>query len=535
MRISTRLIVFFVASVLTSVGTVAVYSFLLRSSAASWNALAESTKGRAEGSLALVGMAARVQGLVLKLLREENADALEALIAQGETATQDVKAAVQQAGAGTEALAQHLTALGAANEKAKQAALLGQGAQANAIFINESNPAFERLLEEIRAYEGAALAALGHDASQAATRLEGVQTGAAAVVAAVVLALTGLGLTLVRGLARALRDIVERARDVAEGEGDLTKRLPVVGKDELAQVSHWFNGTLDKIHKAMTQVAAGTHRLASASEQLSASSAEQSRSGEAQRDQTHQVAVAMEEMSCTVTEVSRNSNEAAEASARAAASARHGGEVVTDALSKMRQIADSVGQTAGRVKALGESSDRIGEIIGVIDDIANQTNLLALNAAIEAARAGEQGRGFAVVADEVRKLAERTSQATKEIGEMIHTIQTETTSVVAAMEAGTALVQEGLGSTAEAGASLKDIIHVSEQVGGMVTQIATAATEQAAATEQVNASVERIAGVTAEAARAAQETAAAAGSLSQLAAELQGLVGQFRLCADANP
>src|SRR5262249_21374669 len=143
------------------------------------------------------------------------------------------------------------------------------------------------------------------------------------------------------------------------------------------------------------------------------------------------------------------------------------------------------------------------------DDIADQTNLLALNAAIEAARAGEQGRGFAVVADEVRKLAERTTTATKEIAQMIKNIQDETKTAVAAMEAGTKQVEEGVQSTAKAGDSLREIIHMAEQVGEMITHIATAATQQSSATEEINANVNEIATITREAAQGAQQSAKA--------------------------
>jgi methyl-accepting chemotaxis protein len=175
----------------------------------------------------------------------------------------------------------------------------------------------------------------------------------------------------------------------------------------------------------------------------------------------------------------------------------------------MRSIAESVSSTAKKVDELGQSSDQIGRIIGVIDDIADQTNLLALNAAIEAARAGEQGRGFAVVADEVRKLAERTTKATKEIAEMMRTVQEETKVAVAAMEQGTKQVEEGVTTTSRAGDSLKQIIHMSEQVGEMITHIATAATEQSSATEEINNNMDQIAKLVKESVAGANESAKA--------------------------
>jgi methyl-accepting chemotaxis protein len=185
------------------------------------------------------------------------------------------------------------------------------------------------------------------------------------------------------------------------------------------------------------------------------------------------------------------------------------------------------------VEELGKSSDQIGRIIGVIDDIADQTNLLALNAAIEAARAGEQGRGFAVVADEVRKLAERTTKATKEIADMIRTVQEETKVAVAAMEEGTKQVEEGVTTTSRAGDSLKQIIHMSEQVGEMITHIATAATEQSSATEEINKNMDQIAKLVKESAEGAKESAKACQDLSSLALDMQKLVSNFKLEDDA--
>jgi methyl-accepting chemotaxis protein len=206
---------------------------------------------------------------------------------------------------------------------------------------------------------------------------------------------------------------------------------------------------------------------------------------------------------------------------------------VEETLTKMRAIAESVEGTAKKMAELGKSSDQIGRIAAVIDDIADQTNLLALNAAIEAARAGEQGRGFAVVADEVRKLAERTTTATKEIAQMIKTIQHETKTAVSAMEEGTRQVEDGVKSTARAGDSLKQIIQMAEQVGEMITHIATAATEQSSASEEINNNLEQIAKLVKESAAGAQESARSCQDLSALALDLQSTVGIFKLAESA--
>jgi methyl-accepting chemotaxis protein len=326
-----------------------------------------------------------------------------------------------------------------------------------------------------------------------------------------------------------LQDMVGRMKDIAEGEGDLTKRLHLHSNDEVAELARWFNVLMDRLHQTLCQVANSTQSLVTAGEEMSSSSREQAEGAEAQKDQTAQVATAMQEMAATVQQVSENSNSAAVASQKAAETAREGGKVVEETLSRMRAIADSVGDTAKKVQELGKRSDQIGQIVGVINDIADQTNLLALNAAIEAARAGEQGRGFAVVADEVRKLAERTSTATKEIADMIRSIQAETKSAVEAMQAGTQQVEMGVESTSQAGQSLQGIIQMTEQVGEMIAHIATASTEQSSATEEVSGNIGKITKIANASAAAAQQISAALEDLSGLAQNLQQLVGQFKL------
>jgi methyl-accepting chemotaxis protein len=203
--------------------------------------------------------------------------------------------------------------------------------------------------------------------------------------------------------------------------------------------------------------------------------------------------------------------------------------VVERTVDGMKRIAEVVRQSALTVQELGKSSDQIGEIIGVIDDIADQTNLLALNAAIEAARAGEHGRGFAVVADEVRKLAERTTKATKEIAGMIRKIQTDTQGAVLSMNQGTQEVEKGITSADQAGAALSEIVKISQQVTDMVLQIASASEQQSDASGQISQNVEVIASVTHETATGVQQVARAAEDLNKLTEILQGLVSGFHL------
>jgi methyl-accepting chemotaxis protein len=370
------------------------------------------------------------------------------------------------------------------------------------------------------------------DDIDAAWRENGTVAACLALACLVLLFVTSTQVS--RSIFARLSDMVLRMKDVAEGEGDLTKRLEVSSNDEVAELARWFNTFMDKLHEILSRVSSTSGSLVAAGEQIAAAALQQSHGAELQRDQASHVVTAMHEMADTVQQVSENSNRAAAASQKAAETARQGGKVVEETLSRMSAIAQSAGETASKVQELGKQSEQIGEIIGVIDDIADQTNLLALNAAIEAARAGEQGRGFAVVADEVRKLAERTSGATQEISGMIRRIQAETKSAVTAMQAGTKEVELGVELTTQAGSSLRDIIDVSEQVGDMVTHIATAATQQSATTGEINRNIEQIAHITASSATGAQQTTSALQDLSALASNLQRLVGQFRLRSEGN-
>jgi len=341
-----------------------------------------------------------------------------------------------------------------------------------------------------------------------------------------------LGITVAwfssRSLSRTVEAMSGTLHEVAQNNLAVAD-VEIRSRDEIGLASLALNDMKNNLREMIEAIAKTAEHLASATEELSASAAQQAQGSETQKDQAVVVATAMQEMVATVGQVSENSNRAAEASRKAAQTAQRGGAIVEDTLTKMHSIADGVRNTATKMTELGKASDQIGHIVGVIDDIADQTNLLALNAAIEAARAGEQGRGFAVVADEVRKLAERTTGATKEIAQMIKNIQGETRLAVTAMEAGTQQVEDGVKSTTQAGVSLKEIIQMVEQVGEMVNSIATAATEQSSVSEQINQNMDQIARLARESAVGSQESAKACQELSGLALDLQKMVSRFRL------
>ena len=345
--------------------------------------------------------------------------------------------------------------------------------------------------------------------------------------------LLGLGVALVSShkIASALAGVVDRAKSIAGGDlrGD---ELAITSRDELADLAGAMNEMQSSLRQMIHSIGESAEALASASEEISASSNQVAEGASVQSDQTTQVATAMQEMSATVIEVSNHSNKAAEAARQAAKTAEQGGQVVDEALVSMHSITDSVSASAAKIEELGKSSDQIGRIIGVIDEIADQTNLLALNAAIEAARAGEQGRGFAVVADEVRKLADRTTGATKEISRTIEVVQLGTKTAVENMQASSDRAEMGLEMATQAGDALSEIIAAAKLVGDMVNQIATAAIQQSSTTEQINRSIEKITQVTSESAIGTQQSARACQELSNLALTLQEQVSRFKVRED---
>ncbi|TGU70324.1 methyl-accepting chemotaxis protein [Geomonas terrae] len=354
------------------------------------------------------------------------------------------------------------------------------------------------------------------------------RTIGALLVLGLVLALV-LGVTITRMITRPLDKAVKVANQLAEG--DLTVEVMVDSKDETGQLQAAMGHMVANLRELVSQTVHISSSIASASTQLQGTSAQIATGAEEVASQTGTVATGSEEMAATSADIARNCVLAAEASRQSTESAQGGAKVVQETITGMGEIADRVRNTSKTVEALGVRSEEIGDIVGTIEDIADQTNLLALNAAIEAARAGEQGRGFAVVADEVRALAERTSKATKEIGAMIKAIQGETREAVRAMDEGVKEAEKGAVSSQRSGEALEDILRCISEVSLQVSQIATAAEEQTATTTEVTSNIQQITDVVHHTARGAEETAMAAAQLAQQAEELQQLVSRFKLAA----
>ncbi|OOF16468.1 MULTISPECIES: methyl-accepting chemotaxis protein [unclassified Salinivibrio] len=318
-------------------------------------------------------------------------------------------------------------------------------------------------------------------------------------------------------------------REIGEGEGDLRQRVDINSQDEIGQLASGFNSFVEKIHRLVSDVAATGGELRSAAEQVSAQASATQSQSEHQRDRTVQVVTAINEMGATVNEIAGNAANAASAANQASDGAASGQQVVTQARDTIARLADDMENMSKVVSALAENTDSIGGILDVIRGISEQTNLLALNAAIEAARAGEQGRGFAVVADEVRSLASRTSDSTDEIQTMIDRLQQEASNAVQAMEQSRAMTAEGVNASDEASQALNLINEQIVQISDMNTQVATATEEQSTVVNDINQNIEEINHSSQQTADTANTMAEASESLRDLSKRLDTLVGSFKL------
>ncbi|WP_394246213.1 CHASE3 domain-containing protein [Vibrio profundi] len=347
--------------------------------------------------------------------------------------------------------------------------------------------------------------------------------------------LVGLAIAIFLGVTiswMVLNSIVKPVKQVAHGlstlaDGNLTHTISVETSDELGKMANSYNQAVLKTQTALKQVLMTTDEVASGAKSITDANELMAQDLFQQSEQVAQISDSIEQIAISIQEVAQKSSDATSSAQSAGESANAGGAVVKNTITGMTSINDAVSASSTSVSELGKRGAKIGEIIGVINDIAEQTNLLALNAAIEAARAGEAGRGFAVVADEVRALADRTTSATQEITLSIEAIQSDTKMAVDKMDAGVSHVQEGLALAQKAGTSLDDIVQSAHDVAVMIDSIAAASEEQSLASNEVSQHVDSVSGVSKKANEQAKLAAASAKELDEKAAELKVLVNQF--------
>ena len=345
----------------------------------------------------------------------------------------------------------------------------------------------------------------------------------------IALAMGLLGIVLAGSVSRPLNELANLFKELGSGDGDLTRRLKVEGRDELSQVANGFNNFVAKIHIAIEQVATNSRQLADTANEVANKAQLTQHNCTAQRDRTVQVATAIHEMGATVHEIAGNASLAADFAKQANDQADAGAVVVAQARHGILGLSGEIEQVTHVIESLANQTSSIGSILDTIRSISEQTNLLALNAAIEAARAGEQGRGFAVVADEVRNLANRSAASANEIQGMLQQLQEQSTRAVNAMAQGRNQSLNVVSQADEAHAAIDQITANIIQINDMNIQVATATEEQSCVVGEINRNVEDINLLTIETAEVAHQLTESSRSLQQLSGQLDQLVGNFRL------
>jgi methyl-accepting chemotaxis protein len=332
-----------------------------------------------------------------------------------------------------------------------------------------------------------------------------------------------------RSITRPLNRTVGAMCDIAQGEGNLTARIESSSRDEIGDLGRAFNTFVEKIQSLIGQVARSSEELGTATQRIAGITAETHKGAGQQQNESEQLATAITEMAAAADEVARHAAEAAAAAGNADEASDSGRQLVGQTTEAVERLAGEVSAASGVMDRLGQDSERIGEILDVIQSIAEQTNLLALNAAIEAARAGEQGRGFAVVADEVRGLAARTQEATGQIHGMIENLQNGTREAIDAIGKSAREAQDVVEQAGQARSSLGHITSAVATISDMNNQIATAATEQSSVAEEINRNIATINQVADRTAAGTQQLESASHQLDELAARLRELIGHFRI------
>ena len=405
----------------------------------------------------------------------------------------------------------------------------GRPDDAAQVLVVTEQPAFNplrRKLDELLARE-AELVVEARAAVQEQVRktyLGGIAAGSLAIIAILLLNIGTITLVL-----RRINLTGHMVSNMAHGDGDLTQRLEIRGNDEVTKMSLGINQFISKVHQLVQDVSSSTNSVAAAAERLAQVTAQSNNAIARQHQESEQVATAMHEMTATVQDVARSAISASEAAASAERETMTGNEVVATTQQNITDLVAEVEKVSSQMEVVREDSSQIYTILEVIRGIAEQTNLLALNAAIEAARAGEQGRGFAVVADEVRNLAQRTQGSTQEIDEMIERLQTSVDGASASIQLGRDKAEDSMAAVGQAKTALQNIAEQVSMINDMNASIASAAEQQSAVAEEIDRNVININELTGEVNQASAQTSHASQELASLAGQLRQQVGSFRI------